>query len=668
MCGIAGFVGPGGERLARSMCAALAHRGPDDEGFHLAPGVALAMRRLAVIDLATGQQPMANESREIWVVFNGEIYNYSELRHGLKSRGHRFRSESDTETIVHLYEELGVDFVDALRGMFAIALWDGPRRRLVLARDRIGEKPLYYRRTASGLYFASEIKGLLPVMASRSADPQAVCDFLALGYIPGARTAFDGVAKLEPGHRLVYEDGRAVVERYWAPARGAAAPPLKEAIDETADRLADAVRACLKSDVEVGAFLSGGVDSSILVALMRRQAARVQTFTVGYEGAARGFNELSHAARVAARFDTDHHELLLGAQSTLDLVPRVLWHFDEPHGEPTSALVYELAGFTARHVKVAIGGTGGDEIFFGYPRHRAVRLLGYYRRLPKVVRRHLVERIVARWPESTTGNRFAKRARRFVAGADLTPDAAYLSWVRLLDREVHAALIGGSVKGLADDPAGDRVLRDHLFAGGGDLLDRAADLDTRAYLPDFQLTYMDRMSMAHGLEVRSPLCDYRLVEHALALPPQYRLRGLRSKHILKEIAARLLPREIVNRPKVGFDSPIGEWFRRDLRPFLDSFLAPDQIARTGLLDPDAVQRLVADHLARRRDYSLQLWSVIALEAWYRMYIEDRVSGAADCVLDRLRGAPRSRDAHLFAGRSGGATLDDRSTGRSMASA
>jgi asparagine synthase (glutamine-hydrolysing) len=640
MCGIAGFVGINDEPLLRSMCASLAHRGPDDEGIYVAPGIGLGMRRLAVIDLETGGQPIANESRDVWVVFNGEIYNYEELRRDLLEKGHHFSTSSDTETLVHLYEEHGVEFVHHLRGMFAVALWDAPRRRLVLARDRVGEKPMYYTVGDGWLLFGSEIKALLRAPVARQPDPQAVCDFLALGYLPGSRTAFAGIRKLPPAHRLVYEKSQVTVDRYWHRTRPAApAPSFKTAAARLREMLDETVRLCLKSDVEVGAFLSGGVDSSLLVALMRRHSARVQTFTVGYEGAAAGFNELAPARQVATHLGTEHHELILGAGSSLDLLPRVLAHYDEPHGEPTSVLVYQLSEFARRRVKVAVGGTGGDEIFFGYPRHRAIRMLGYYQRLPRPLRRHLVERVVARWPESTTGSRFAKRVKRFVRGSNESPADAYLGWVRLLDKELHRRVVAEQVRASAVDPSGDAFLRDHLLGGGDrDLLDRAADVDVDGYLPEYQLTYVDRMSMAHGLEVRSPLCDFQLVDSVTALPAAYRLKGARSKHLLKTVAAEWIPTEIVNRPKVGFDSPIGQWFKDELRLFLTTFLSREHISRTGLLDPDVVDDMIRNHLGGRHDYSLPLWSVLALEAWYRMYIEDGgVGNPRDCRLADLRG-------------------------------
>src|SRR4051812_16111192 len=432
MCGIAGFCGFDDERLLKAMAASLTHRGPDAGGFYMAPGVGLASRRLAVVDLETGNQPIANEDGSVVVVFNGEIYNCDALRTELQARGHRFATTSDTECIVHLYEDHGLDFVDHLRGMFGIALWDVTRRRLVLARDRIGEKPLYYRIDNGRLLFGSECKAVLQQRASRAVDPQAVCDYLALGYVAGRRTFYDGIAKLPPAHLLVYEAGTASVRRYWRRPDATAAIGYADAERALADHLQETIRLCLKSDVEVGAFLSGGVDSSTIVALMRDQGSKVQTFAVGYDGAAAAFNELAFASTVARDLGTEHHELILRAGAHLDLLPRILWHYDEPNGEPTSVLVYQLCEFTSRRVKVAMSGTGGDEIFAGYPRYKAVRLHQLYRRIPGFVRRQVIDRLVSKWPESTQGSRFARRARRFISGAELPLDKAFVGWVSLL--------------------------------------------------------------------------------------------------------------------------------------------------------------------------------------------------------------------------------------------
>jgi len=643
MCGIAGFVGMDDDHLLRQMGNSLAHRGPDAEGFFRAPCVGLAHRRLSIIDLLNGRQPMSNETGTLQLVFNGEIYNYQQLTTTLKERGHRFATASDTETILHLYEEYGLDFVQHLRGMFAFALWDCEHARLILARDRIGEKPLYYALFDGKIAFGSEIKAILPCLGRRSVNARAVCEFLAAGYVPAPRTFFGEVEKLPAGCLLIFENGAAGIRRYWnretlaqdSEAYEAAATSLTAMLRESTGL-------CLKSDVEVGAFLSGGLDSSLVVALMREFNTTVQTFSVGYRGAAAGFNELHYARAVSKRLGTTHHELVLDAHSSLNLLPRILWQYDEPHGEPTSVLVYLLCEFTRRHVTVALGGTGGDELFYGYPRHKAIRWLRYYNLLPAVIRKQVIERLVARWPESTRGNRFAKRAKRFILGASASPSEAYLNWIALLSREVREGLIAPALAEQSEDPLGDQFLRDYLTSPGpGDLYSRATNADVGGYLAEFQLAYMDRMSMAHGLEVRSPLCDYRLAEFATKLPAGYRLKGAHSKHILKQVSHQWLPREIIERRKVGFDSPIGQWFKGELKEFLITFLADEQIKRSGMLNPVAVKALLGEHLAGRKDYSLQLWSVMVLEAWYRMYIEADGEPDGMLSLDDLRGARSS---------------------------
>ncbi len=642
MCGITGYVGFNDEALLKRMCASIEHRGPDEDGFFVADGVGLAMRRLSIIDLTTGKQPMTNEDGTLRVVFNGEIYNYQVLTNQLKSAGHRFSTASDTETIVHLYEEHGLDFATHLRGMFGIALWDSNRRRLVLARDRIGEKPLYYKIDGQQILFGSEPKTILQSQHHRAVSPQAVCQFLAAGYVPAPGTFYSGVQKLAPGEMLVWENGKSEVRRYWQRTQTQRSDlSFADACTELSERLDESVRLCLKSDVEVGAFLSGGLDSSVMVALMRKHEANVQTFAVGYEGLAEGFNELNYAHKVAEDLGAKHHELILGPVSSIELLPKILWHYDEPHGEPTSVLVYLLSQFTRKHVKVAVGGTGGDEIFYGYPRHGGVRMLQYYRWLPVWMRKGIVERIVNRWPESTTGSRFAKRAKRFVSGGTLPLPEAYLSWVSMLSAEVRDGLIADAVKNEAYDPAGDAFLRDILCADDGRrFMQRVTDVDVNGYLPEYQLCYMDRMSMAGGLEVRAPLCDFELVDFVTSLPAKYRIKGTRSKHIFKTVATQWIDKDIAERKKVGFDSPIGQWFKGELQEFVTRFLSKEHVARTGVLNPSGVEKMVSEHLAGHRDYSLQLWSVIALEAWHRMYIEDGITDGSEYTIRDLRGGAR----------------------------
>ena len=653
MCGIAGYVGKGDRLLLERMCQSMLHRGPDEDGYFVAPGIGLGMRRLSIIDLAGGRQPIGNEDGSVIVVFNGEIYNYQELTAVLKDRGHVFRTNSDTETIVHLYEDHGLDFVEHLRGMFAIALWDTRLRRLVLVRDRIGEKPLFFRHAEDdgSLLFGSEIKAILQHGDARRVHAQALCQFMAAGYLPAPNTFYQGIQKVPPACMLVHENHKVEIRRYWNREPGSRKViSFDDACAELSGLLVDSVRLCLKSDVEVGSFLSGGLDSSVITGIMRQLGAEVRTFSVGYRGAAAGFNEFSHARRVADHLGTKHHELVLRPDSTIDLLPRILWHFDEPNGEPTSVLVFLLSEFTRRQVKVAMGGTGGDEIFYGYPKHAGLRMLEYYRLLPRFVREGLLERVIGKWPESTMGSRFAKRAKRFVAGAGLPPEDAYLSWTSLLNRDLRNGLLSSRVMDDSADPSGDVFLRDYLAASGrGSLLDRVTDMEIGGYLPEYQLTYMDRMSMAAGLEARSPLCDWMLVDYVTSLPGGYRLKGTRSKHIFKAIATQWIPKEIAERKKVGFDSPIGQWIKDELREFMSSFLSPEHISKTGLFEPDAVRQLLAAHLAGRNDYSMQLWSILSVEAWHRMFIEDGISGISGYSLRDIRGAGGLDGKHIGPG-------------------
>ena len=640
MCGIAGFYGPPDADLLSRMCSSLYHRGPDDEGSYENEMASLSMRRLSIIDLATGHQPICNETGDIWVVFNGEIYNYEHLRDSLARAGHTFRTASDTETIVHAYEEYGLDFPNHLRGMFGIAIWDEKRRRLILARDRIGEKPLFFKSDGDRVLFGSELKAVLQGVTDRAVDAQSVCDFLSCGYVAESRTFFQGISKLRPGELAVVDEGGIKISRYWEfrPSEKRQIG-FADACQELEERLLETMRLCLKSDVEVAAFLSGGLDSSIITAMMKKHEAQIQTFSVGYRGSAEGYNELGFAQQVSKHVGTVHHELILDAKSNIQLLPKVIAHFDEPHGEPTSILVYLLCEFVSKRVKVALGGTGGDEIFFGYPRHAGLRYLKYYAALPRWMRESAIPGIASLLRESTSGGNVAKRVKRFVDGAGQSPAMAYLSWVRLLNESMVTQLLERGITANIDNPSGDDFQRDILAADGekGTLEDRIVGLDVRGYLPEYQLTYMDRMSMAASLEVRSPLSDYSLLEFVTSLPNNYRLKGTRSKHILKEISKKYLPQSIVDRKKVGFDSPIGQWFKDDLRGFLEEFLSAQNVAKTGILDPDAVQTMLADHWRGRKNYALHLWSVVALEAWARMYIEDGFDGTSDYRLIDMRG-------------------------------
>jgi len=617
MCGIAGGVGGVGIADVRRMCDVMRYRGPDHSDVRQFGPAVLGMVRLAIIDVLGGSQPIANESGDIWTVFNGEIYNYEDLRQELRERGHTFHTNSDTETIVHAYEEFGDSFPTHLRGMFAIAVWDVRRQRLLLVRDRLGEKPLYYHLGSTGLIFASEIKCLLTTPIQRSADRESAATFLALGYIPAPATAFTGIRKLCPGEVAIYEHGQLQLHHYWSLLpRQPIEMDYDAAVNLLDSELQEAIRYCLKSDVEVAAFLSGGVDSSLISALMQQGGTRVRTYSIGFEASASGFSEIRHAEMVASHLRTEHRNFLVTQQQAVQLIPQVLEHYDEPNGEPTSMLVHLLCAEVVKDVKVAMGGTGGDELFHGYPRHGKLNMLELASRVPGPLA-HLGQQILSQFSDSTNGSRFTRRAKRFGRALGKTRIEGYRQWLNQLAPEVSSGL----VRGVSRDFVADRYIADRLQAAG-DFHGRVLDVDTSGYLPEFQLTYMDRMSMANSLEVRSPLCDYRIAELAAALPAHFRVHQGRTKRILKDVARRYLPASIVDRPKTGFDAPVGQWFKSALRPWMTRILDPRQVATTGLLEPGKVDQLVHDHLQGRQDYSMQLWSVLSLEYWHRKYIED----------------------------------------------
>ncbi len=628
MCGIAGFVGAAVPGLGETMASLVAHRGPDDAGCtELAgPGgltATLAHRRLSIIDLEGGHQPLANEDGTVQVVFNGEIYNYRELRRALEQRGHRFATHSDTEVIVHLYEDDPERFVDNLRGMFAFALFDARRGRLVLVRDRLGKKPLYYAVPGEGpvqLAFGSELKCLLAVPGvSREVDLEALAGYLAYLYVPHPHTIVRGARMLPPGHMLVAERGLVDVRRYWGldPDSAGTAEPDAERLW---DVLSDAVTARLVADVPVGAYLSGGVDSSSIVAAAVAGSPGLATFTVTFDRPEeRLYDESADARIVAEAFGTSHHELT-GQPHLAELLPRIVRHFDEPFGNPTALLAYALAELTRSHVKVVLGGEGSDELFAGYLRFRGLLDLARYRRLPGSIRTlaAIGANVV---PESTRGRHGLRRARQFVRAGNRPLDDAYTSWVTYFAPAERDELLTEGVRERLRESAPPEQFVGDLFAKAPreDLVNRVSFVELQSYLPCNILQYNDRMSMAHGLEVRAPYCDHRLVEHAFALPGSAKVRGRETKALLRETLANRLPARALAKRKVGFNPPIGVWLRGELSPLLESHLGPEQVRARGLLEPKAVTALVDTLRAGRRDVSLKVWSLIVLEQWFREY-------------------------------------------------
>src|ERR1700693_169833 len=620
MCGICGVAGgdpAGGRRLVHRMCAAMVHRGRDDEGAVQLDGVTLGMRRLSIIDIEGGHQPMHNEDSTVWVVQNGEIYNHLELRNLLIAGGHSFNTQSDTEVLVHGYEEWGGEMVERLNGMFAFAVLDRRQGIVLLARDRMGIKALHYAIDGGRLVFASELKALLRDPALRKGiDPVALDDYLAHEFVPSPGSIVRGISKLQPGHTLTWSvaDSTHTLRRYWSPqlnldgadGRGQAIE-MEEECENLRSVLRESVRKELISDVPLGVFLSGGIDSSAVAAMMTQLGGEVKSFSVGF--ADRSFDESPHARLVARHLGTEHHELTLEPGMLLDLVPRLPGLLDEPLGDASIIPTYLLSEFTRRHVKVALGGDGGDELFAGYPTLQAHRLAGYYLRVPRLLRQGLVEPVVRRLPISRGNLSFDFRAKRFVSGASYPTAERQQRWTGSFAREGRTSLLARDVREMMTD------------APDADPLNQVLLLDMRLYLENDILVKLDRASMMASLEGRVPLLNNEFVEYATHLPLNMKLRGLRSKFLLKRALRGVLPDAILNRPQKGFGIPVARWFRGPLKDQLLSVLSPERIAREGFFDPGGVKRLIDDHLDGRLDNRKQLWTLFAFELWHDGYLK-----------------------------------------------
>jgi asparagine synthase (glutamine-hydrolysing) len=579
------------------------------------------MRRLSIIDLAGGHQPISNEDGTVWVVFNGEIYNYRELRPGLEARGHRFATNSDTEAIVHLYEEYGAEFVQHLRGMFAIALWDKARQTLVLVRDRLGIKPLYYADLGDRLVWGSELKPLLAEGVPREIDRQALHDYLSYNYVPGPRSIFKAVRKLPPGHRLIARRGVVTVESYWrpelSPASGGGTEPVAYYVERLTELLKESVRYRLIADVPLGVFLSGGLDSSTIVAVMREVSSDpIKTFSIGFED--QSFNELPYARIVARHFETEHHEFVVRPDA-IDLVPKLVHFFDEPFADSSAIPCYYLSELARQHVTVALGGDGGDEVFAGYETYAAWKIASLYRGLsPRLT--GMIPPLVARLPVSHRKISFDYKAKRFVQGALLPPERAHYAWKEVFSDDMKQDLYAGAVGPLADPF--EAFARQFADCEGAPMLSRLQYVDLRVYLPDDILVKVDRTSMAHSLEARVPLLDHKLVEFAATIPPELMLRGLRKKYLLKRAMAHRLPGQILNRKKGGFNVPVPAWLRGELSDYVRDVLSEKRLREQGFFNPACVQRMVRDHAELKADYSRNIWGLLIFALWHEKFASD----------------------------------------------
>ena len=623
MCGICGIAGEDGYRpqpeVLERMCSTIEHRGPDDRGARIGEGVALGMQRLSIIDLAGGHQPIHNEDGSLWIVFNGEIFNYPELRRELLARDHSMYTHSDTECVLHAYEEWGADFPSHLNGQFAFAIWDLKRRILTLARDRVGIKPLYYAQAGKRLVFGSELKALLAHPdVPREIDHGALAQYLSLEYIPSPRSILAGVCKLPPGHVLRWRqaDGAIDVSRWWevdlASSEGVPEPDLDLAATDLRAALKEAVRKELIADVPIGVFLSGGIDSTAVAATMAELTpGNVNSFSIGFSD--RSFDESSWARTAAARLGTNHHELILEPNMLFDLVPAVTAQLDEPLADASIIPTYLLSRFTREHVKVALGGDGGDELFAGYPTVLAHRLAGYYNLLPSLLRRRLVPSLVDRLPVNHDNLSFDYRAKRLVGSARLDATDRHRRWMGSFTPESVAALLApGVAEAVHPDPVVEHMPTQELT----DPLNQVLYLDMKLYLENDILAKVDRASMMVSLEARVPLLNVDFIEHVARLPLSLKLRRFQQKFIFKRALRGLVPDEILARPKKGFGIPVARWFRGPLRELLLDTLSPAGLARHGLFESTQVEALIRSHLDGTADRRKELWTLFIFQRWF----------------------------------------------------
>jgi asparagine synthase (glutamine-hydrolysing) len=600
---------------------AIRHRGPDDDGFYLNGPVGLGMRRLAIIDLKSGQQPIHNQDGTTWIVFNGEIYNYLELRQQLEKLGHTFYTNSDTEAIVHAYDQYGSNCPKYLRGMFAFAIWDERTQELFLTRDRVGKKPILYAEVNGQLVFGSEFTALLQHPdISREIQPEAIDAYLSFMCVPAPLTAYRSIRKLEPGHWLRWRKGEITIERYWQPDFSQKLDISEEEAGERAiEILRDSVKVRLMSEVPLGAFLSGGIDSSAVVALMAQESnEKVKTFSIGFEE--QDFSELHHARRVAEWVGADHHEFIVRPDA-IEILPLLVEHYGEPYADSSAVPTYYVARETRKHVTVALNGDGGDESFAGYERYAAMQLAENYRKVPEFVRKS-VKVGVGLIPTSELGRSRLRSGKRFLEAASLPKVDRYLRWMSIFDAAAKSSLYSDAFKSETTSGYAKSLLEPWFVrSNGSGFVDASLLADLMTYLPNDLLVKVDIATMAVSLEARSPFLDHHVIEFAASLPEKFKLRGLTTKYLLKKVLRKLLPSENLDRRKMGFGVPIGHWFRGKMQPFLREVVLSEKALNRGLFRPETVRQLVDQHTEGKRDYSHQLWTLLMLELWFQRFID-----------------------------------------------
>jgi asparagine synthase (glutamine-hydrolysing) len=622
MCGICGIFNKNLQTvnlsILKQMNQVLYQRGPDDEGYFLDGYAGLAMRRLSIIDLASGHQPIHNEDQSVWVVLNGEIYNYQVLAERLKQSGHRFYSKSDTEVIVHLYEEYGEDCVQYLRGMFAFALWDQQEKKLIVARDRIGIKPLFYYEDGTCLLFASEIKSILKhPCPSKQLDMVALDQFLTMLYVPAPRSIYKKIFKLPPAHIMIVNNGKIRLKKYWELNY---LVDNRKSLDEFSYEILEKFRETVKihtiSDVPIGTLLSGGIDSSAIVAVMSEFSEQpVETFNIGYENAS-AFDEKKYAMLVANRFSTRHHELMV-KPDLVNEVREICTYFDEPFADASMIPNYYVSQLTRKNVTVALCGLGGDEVAAGYDRYLGLLISRYYQKIPRLVREKLLVSLVSRLPDSKSGLRLINRLKRFIRSGSLSINERYFSYISFLTLDEKNSLFSPDFCAQINGELADQYDAYFFQHENLSLLNRALFADLKMYLPDDLLTLSDRMSMYHSLELRVPFMDHEFVELMATVPPRYKLNRFSKKYILKKAFQAILPREILCRKKQGFSIPLVLWFRKELKSFVQEILSEEKVRRQGLFNYPRIAEMLEAHFAAKENYYLQIWALMNFMMWYK---------------------------------------------------
>jgi asparagine synthase (glutamine-hydrolysing) len=641
MCGICGKISANGnvnEDLIRKMCGALSHRGPDSEGVCINPlpqpsplkgrrgvTVGLGHRRLAIIDLSkAGHQPMSNEDGSVWIVLNGEIYNFPELREALEKKGHRFKSHTDTEVVLHLYEDKGVECLKDLRGPFAFAIWDSRKERLFIAKDRLGKKPLYYAYKNQTLTFASEIKAILQdPEISAEVNRTAITDYLSYGYTPTPETMFKGIMKLEPAHFIIYEKGNIKIEKYWELDFSKKLKlSEREYCDKTMEMLEECTKIRLISDVPLGAFLSGGIDSSAVVYMMSKLSSKpVKTFSIGFEE--ESHSELKYAGIIAKRFNTEHREYIVKPDA-IELLPKLVWLYNEPYADSSALPSYYVSQMTKQEVTVALNGDGGDECFGGYERFMAAKYAEMLSRAPRFLRKGILANIVKMIPESIEPHNFSRKLKRFIAMAEEPFRVRHYNWVSIFrDFEKDSLFSDSFKKEYASRKSFYHLDKVFDECGSKDILDRVMHADIKTNLLDDLIVKMDIATMANSLEGRSPFLDHKMMEFCAAMPSNMKIKGMKLKYILKKALydSGALPEEILKRKKMGFGIPVDKWFRVDLKKYVYDILMSDKCLNRGYFKKDSVKKLLDEHVAAKANNGARIWSLLFLELWHREFID-----------------------------------------------